>query len=417
MNIYKIILTILITSIFSFANINKLETFNINKLNFNLNFSKNNQQNNIRNFKRKYFLPWNKSKLDYKLKEVQWVNMYSKRKTFNKKLLENTKYFWKKEIKNSNWGNYNTINKKAIVIKEDYLRLFPNKNSIYSKNKNKIDINFDYNINTSIKKNMPLLISHYSKDKKWAYVLSNMASGWIEIKNIAFISNKNINKFKKSKLFVITQDNSKILYKKNKNIYKKEYLKMSTIIPNINNKNYIFIKNKNKFADFKEIEFFNNLEELGLDFNKKNILKISNTLINEKYGWGGKDNKRDCSLLTRDFFIPFGVLLDRNSKAQINKGKKFNLKKITNKEKFIIKNGKPFQTILYMPGHIMLYVGHINNRPLILHNFWSIFNNHNGNLKKEIIGKSVITTLNPFNIKENKYTLLNKITYMNNIIN
>lgn len=45
---------------------------------------------------------------------------------------------------------------------------------------------------------------------------------------------------------------------------------------------------------------------------------------------------------------------------------------IEEKKDFIRKNGVPFSTLVYLKGHIMLYVGVKNNEPLVVHNIWSV---------------------------------------------
>ena len=66
---------------------------------------------------------------------------------------------------------------------------------------------FDYNQNSSIKMNTPIFISHFSKDKAWVFVESNFATGWLNTKDIAYIDDVLINKFKSGTYFVATEDN------------------------------------------------------------------------------------------------------------------------------------------------------------------------------------------------------------------
>ncbi len=55
---------------------------------------------------------------------------------------------------------------------------------------------FDYNQNSSIKINTPLLVSHYSKDKTWIFVQSHFALGWLRVDSISFVDDDFINEFK-----------------------------------------------------------------------------------------------------------------------------------------------------------------------------------------------------------------------------
>ena len=66
------------------------------------------------------------------------------------------------------------------------------------------------------------------------------------------------------------------------------------------------------------------------------------------------------------------------------------------KKDYIMENGIPFSTLVYLKGHIMLYVGIKNNEPLVMHNMWGVrtweFPFSEG---RNVVGKTVITSLEP----------------------
>jgi hypothetical protein len=137
---------------------------------------------------------------------------------------------------------------------------------------------------------------------------------------------------------------------------------------------------------------------MPLKFNSKNRIKIAKALLDEPYGWGGLLNNRDCSSFTQDFFVPFGKFISRNSKAQTKNGIYHDISTFSKKEKkeYIKQNAVPFSTLVYLKGHIMLYVGIKNNEPLVMHNMWSVrLKNRLGKKSRHIVGKATITTLEP----------------------
>ena len=101
---------------------------------------------------------------------------------------------------------------------------------------------------------------------------------------------------------------------------------------------------------------------------------------------------RDCSAMTRDFFAPFGIWLPRNSAQQAKKGRIIDLSGMSDeeKERTIVEKGVPFQTLIHLPGHIMLYVGSIGKKAYVMHNMWGIKTGDNG---RYIIGRGVISGL------------------------
>jgi hypothetical protein len=122
-------------------------------------------------------------------------------------------------------------------------------------------------------------------------------------------------------------------------------------------------------------------------------------MINEPYGWGGIDGKRDCSLMIRDLFAPFGIWLHRNSNEQGQHGGIYiNLATLSDadKRKKILTEGIPYATLIWKKGHIMLYIGSYQNEPVIFHNIWSVRQvSAFGRDERKIVGRAAITTLLP----------------------
>jgi hypothetical protein len=129
------------------------------------------------------------------------------------------------------------------------------------------------------------------------------------------------------------------------------------------------------------------------------MARLANQLLNEPYGWGGLHGNRDCSAMTRDLLAPFGIWLPRNSGDQALKGGTFiDLSRLSDdeKEKKIISEGVPYLTLLWRKGHIMLYMGVYNGKPLVFHNLWGISTRTAlGRRGKLIVGHAAITTLHP----------------------
>lgn len=348
-----------------------------------------------KDFFEKYFIPWNSSKVSYPKAEAMWGQSYKNRKIY----LENHRLaspeWFNKQIDNSNFDKYNTLVKKAITLKNTNVRVLPtNSVMFYDPTKQGEGFPFDYNQNSLIKLNTPIMVSHLSKDRAWAYIESSTVGGWIEIGSLAFVSDEFIYKFKTSDYYISVKEKFPIY-----DPIFREYIKVATIFPKKYNK-FIIAKNDGNqnalisFIDLQEDE----IESMPLTFNSTNRVKILNQLLNEPYGWGGLLNNRDCSSFTQDFFAPFGKSLHRNSKAQTTNGKFLDMSKLTTEEKktFIKENGVPFSTLVYLKGHIMLYVGIKDNEPLVVHNMWSLrLKDSSGRKYRHIIGKTSITTLEP----------------------
>ena len=94
----------------------------------------------------------------------------------------------------------------------------------------------------------------------------------------------------------------------------------------------------------------------------------------------GNDNfNNDCSAELRSLLMPFGVFLPRNSAAQIEAASRVvDLSQANTDERlrYLKEHGKPFTTLVYIPGHIMLYIGNaaINGRSVLMtyQNIWGL---------------------------------------------
>ena len=343
----------------------------------------------------KYFKPWNSSKVSYSKSEAMWGQSYKYKKVY----LENhnlaTAEWFDKQINNSNFDAYNLSPKKAITLENVNVRVLPtNSVMFYNPTTPGEGFPFDYNQNSALKINTPIIVSHLSKDRAWAFIESGIVGGWVEIKNIAFVDDKFIKEFKTSNYYVTVKEKFPIY----EPIFR-EYVKVGTIFPKKNNYFIIAKKDDNQNAIISYVYLNDDeVEAMPLAFNSANRVRILNQLLDEPYGWGGLLNNRDCSSFTQDFFAPFGKFLHRNSKSQTTNGKLLDVSQLSLEEKkdYIKKHGVPFSTLVYLKGHIMLYVGVKNNEPLVVHNIWSVrLKNSSGEKYRHIIGKATITTLEP----------------------
>lgn len=354
-----------------------------------------NQNKATKDYFDKYFRPWSASKVSYPKNEAMWGQSYKNRKVYLENHQLATKEWFDKVINNSNFDEYNVVPKKAITLKNTNVRVLPsNSPMFYDPTKPGEGFPFDYNQNSLIKINTPVLVSHLSKDKAWAYIESSIVGGWVEINSIAFVNDEFIKNFKTTNYYVSVKEKFPIY-----DPIFREYVKVATIFPKKGDKYIIAKKDDNQNAIITYIDLQNDeIEAMPVSFNSANRIKLLNELLEEPYGWGGLLNNRDCSSFTQDFFAPFGKFLHRNSKAQTTNGKFLDMSNLSldEKKEFMKKHGVPFSTLVYLKGHIMLYVGIKNNEPLVVHNVWSVrLKDDTGRKYRHIIGKATITTLEP----------------------
>jgi len=345
----------------------------------------------------KHFEPWRLKALDISQGELTWQFKYAKEETYTRSGEKLTKEWYENQIDNSNFSAINSVAQAAITIKHSDMRLYPTLDEIYyDPQRTGEGFPFDYNQNSSVYINTPLFISHYSKDKKWAYVKTAYAFGWLPMSHIALVTPKFQEEFQNGKYSMTITDNLNLV-EDGEHI---SYVKMGSLFPTDYNKRYYLFAKKDKkgYAYIKHFRAnaINLISKKPIKFNQRNIAFISKQLVGEPYGWGGKLYARDCSALTRDFFAPFGIYLPRNSRQQAleSGGDYISLANLTEEERrqAILSNAKPFRSLLYVPGHVALYLGERDGEPIILHNYWGV-RLQNGD--KHIISRAIISTTRP----------------------
>lgn len=351
-------------------------------------------------YNKTFFSPWDIIQMSYDLEQASWGSYYLKKETYGENHKLRKKEWYEEQIRRSNFEEYDTVRDYAITTHNTDLRVFPTQSVIfYNPDAPGEGFPFDYNQNSHIKINTPLFVSHYSLDKAWVYVEANSLFGWLPVKDVVLMNKTQRDSFKNGNYYVSTQDDFALFDKANNFI---EYIKLGTIFPVIAGE--LVTVQKSHQAEATGVEFVlspanaQNVAPKPLKFNQANLNKVSNALIGEDYGWGGVLANRDCSAFTKDFFTPFGVYLKRNSSKQREAGEYIELKDLDNegKKQRILEDAVPFMTLIYLRGHIMLYVGEKAGEPLVFHNIWGLRTlEEDDSVGRFIIGRAVITTLEP----------------------
>ena len=352
------------------------------------------QQKLNKAFDKRHFSVWHQKRLKTPKTEAFWGFEYEKATTYFYNHQKIPTSWFKEQRENSLIKNYSTLNQKAIVLKNSSLKVFPTEDKLFfDPNKPGEGFPFDYNQNSGIKVNTPILISHYSEDRIWAFVESAYTTGWIKVENIVKISDSIQKQIEKNPLYIAIKDDFYIT--KNSEPFLK--IKLGTIFTKTTS-GFILVEKSHNKAQIKIIDIPSKyVAKKPLAFNQENLTQTINELIKEPYGWGENESHRDCSALTRDFVSLYGLYLNRNSKAQLKNGRTIDLKGLNNEEKkaLILKKGKPLLTLLYLKGHIVLYVGSIDKEPMIFHNVWGVPVYDFFVESRYVIGQAVITTLEP----------------------
>ncbi len=347
-----------------------------------------------------YFEPWNYTKPPFEKEEILWpFASYTSDKSFGENLQPINEAWFEQMRSNGNYESYGTLNKKAVSLTYLDLRNFPTRRPVLKDPKIAGEgFPFDYMQNSGIHANEPLFVSHLSKDGEWAYVFTSYATGWVPLRDIAYINDKVAGEWQKARQIELISDHYPIKDYKGDFVFHSR-IGMRLALISIKQEEYVALAitaGKNHTATYSKVHIPRNLaSETTLLLNQKNLESIANIMLQSNYGWGGLYAQRDCSSMLRDLYSPFGIWLPRNSSQQAKVGRVISFEGLSNDEKRqkIKAEAVPFETLLYKQGHILLYLGEYEGKITVMHNVWGIKTLRNGVSGRKVIGKTIISSL------------------------
>ncbi len=345
-------------------------------------------------FKRIFYGAWGQSKAGYSLKTFentlgsargyQGVNPW-------------TEAQWASLKANANSMTYPNVQRPAIIVRQTPLREMPTLSPRYSKATPSAALSpFDYFQYSTLHVGLPIYVSHISLDKQWYFIENSIAGGWVQAKDVAFVDATFIKKYMARPLTALIRDKV--------SLGQAGHAHIGAVFAQVKKSSdsiyvYVPVRTASGMATMEQVSLSAaDAVTIPMPITAQNIAKVGDVMMGQLYGWGGHNEWRDCSSTLRDMFTPFGVYLPRNSKAQYNSAYTHPLSNMTLEEKkaAVRRYAKPFLTMIWMPGHIGLYVGEEHGQPAMFHNVWGIRVDEQGmGDDRFIIGRAVVTTLEP----------------------
>lgn len=242
---------------------------------------------------------------------------------------------------------------------------------------------FDELQNSSILVNEPVIVMHTSTDGKWYYVLTRYCGGWMHAEDVALC--KSQKEWKEAQpeddFLLVTGDKIRLEYDPQNERTSELELSMSVKlilcapeefpaskegrhavdnyvvkIPARDSEGYLYY-------EYAYVQRSQDVHVGYLPYTRTNLLELAFKSHGDRYGWGGMYNARDCSAYMLEVYRCFGIQLGRNSRAQAETNcKTLNLAGMSDETKSEMLRHTPAGSILFFPGHIMMYLGEENER-------------------------------------------------------
>lgn len=352
----------------------------------------------------RHFAPWdgysddsNISYLEQSIERARTIPGYAENKLpHDPRLIEGL-------IAKMDMAGFPSLSIAAITLRETNVRGFPtDRPRFLAFSRPGEGYPFDYWQYSLLFANTPVHIIHSTRTGDWLYVQAPFVSGWVRSHDLGIISREDQNRFRRGPFLVPLRDRMPLHDENNRFIFTSRLGGLYPQEDQGDGEYHILAAEPGddgkallKKATLSDDAF----APFPLEPTGRSIAAMSDAMADDPYGWGGLYGNRDCSAFLRDLFAGFGLWLPRNSYWQAHDGQgpvMLTHLSPAEKERFIIEKAVPFATVLWMPGHVMLYIGEKDGRAMAVHVMWGLRSyvpfRGEGRI---IVGGMAVTTLTP----------------------
>jgi hypothetical protein len=219
-----------------------------------------------------------------------------------------------------------------------------------------VDVDFDRNQCSRLHVGEAVRVLRRSQDGLWRYVHAGHSVGWVEGEVLTPpLLVEEVQAFRApERQAVITSDGPELS--------NGTALRMGTRLPIRSETDGAFevIVPTTRGLEAATLQAGDHVHDGLLPLTRRNVWRLALSTLGAPYGWGGRGGARDCSRLLLDLFRVFGIELGRHSLAQARGGAKtveLAGLEVEAKRSAIREAGRDNIVLLFMSGHIMLYLG------------------------------------------------------------
>lgn len=275
-----------------------------------------------------------------------------------------------------------TVPRYAFVCQNCNLRLYPSVKGVYLNNQD-----IDYFAVKWLKIGDRLIVWHTDWLRKWCFVQTNNAWGWVEAENIAYTEMDIWLNYAKRDF--VTSLLPKMTLQTEQKLSQEIYFATRLALADARkNSMEVLLPQKGAGGELVLEKIF--LPNQGAwhrgyaPLTGENILRLGEKFIGERYAWGGVGGGHDCTSLIADLYASCGIIMPSNSYKQLHLA---GIEKIAadmplNARRSLIQQASTGSVLLFR-GHGMIYCGERNERQLILH---SVYRLKEGFINQTIVG-------------------------------
>jgi cell wall-associated NlpC family hydrolase len=314
---------------------------------------------------------------------------------------------WKHEVRDNAGTAIDRVyhpSARGITVRETRVRILPTADPAFDDpRKAGQGYPFDNLQDSSLRPGTPVYVLTDSRDKRWKYLLSPTVTGWVQSEDIAWADKHFVNEW-----LTLAANNLGAFIKEPVSVHDPQQFyftaRPGTILPFRKRQGEFFdvsvpVRNSDGGAEIRQVilkkEAF---VAMPWKMTPGNLAIVMGSMHGRPYGWGNYNFYNDCSAEILSLMMPFGLFFPRNSASQIQAANRIvdlSQETIIGRLRYLTEHGKPFITLVYVPGHIMLYIGNatINGQkvPMTYQNIWGL--RPADSSRRSIIGGAVFLPL------------------------
>ena len=352
----------------------------------------------------RFFAPWNQAGASLSAHDIAWgVRSLGSKQGYAENLQPYPQDRWVHVVALQDLTNYPSMSAPAITVRNTALRVLPSSRPFFLDPARPGEgFPFDYFQNTALWLGAPVLITHTSLDRAWYFAETALASGWVRSEDVALADAGFLAQYQSRTLVALRKDETSLV-KAGRFLGQTH---VGAIFPLHSQSSQGFTVKVPARAATGQATMaladigYHQASLMPVPLTSRAVAELADAMAGQLYGWGGMFENRDCSSTMRDLFLPFGIWLPRNSSQQARSGGEFvalDGLDVSAKLHLIRTQGVPFASLIWLPGHIGLYLG-VDGRgePLLLHNIWGVRTVlPGGGEGRAVAGRLVISTLRP----------------------
>jgi hypothetical protein len=302
----------------------------------------------------------------------------------------------------------------GLIIARTSLRRLPTNEAFYDRPFGNEFDRFQY---STLECGDPVVILHRSADASWAFVQTAYTMGWVPSAGIATGDRRTVETFARSKPLVATGSMVPVYTDPAFSTHAVS-IPMGSKLPFVEKTDRHYAVTLPWRAPEGTLRFVTGYIRQDADvsvgflpYTARNVYQQAFKLEGVAYGWGDLFDGRDCSRLVMDVFSTFGFSMPRNSSRQaaFNSAGRKDTKGLSEKDKIaILGNLGNRPALLYMPGHIMIFLGIVDGKVYAIHSAWSWRESRVLGDRTVMVGRAVVSDIT--NSVGGRSALLKRVT-------